>query len=831
MPDQPITDKEPTRLSAREYNSPESTFRQAADRKRGPKLGKCEPYRPDPVGPRPVATFVRFAPTSCFDHECIKVDRENSTVDIECGAANGKLLCSKKGFKAPSTTLNRKFLSFGADMVFLNASQDYLFTHTMEDMVDKALNGFSGTMMACGPVAAGKTYTLFSPGERYPYRGLVARTIERVFKTLSEWDERTAAVTISFIEIVGENVYDLLSPKKKPITIVDNGKTFELKGMTRLRVITAELALTALFRGCALRTSHPHPRNARGSSTGHALLSVGIESRSLVETEPFDRHGELSFVDLAGFEKIRSWESGTDRPGPGVLVDVNKSMTFLEQLIMSMADNRSYMPVRVSKLTHILRSKIGNQRDTRLVACVSGEQGHLAETLATLRFAVRLRGVICAPKQEVIDDPTLLLSKLKKDLTCLRQELDMQDMMARRAPKMHGDLSHQERALVQDQVELYLDGKLEQLQVVSVKQIEAVLEAVKTTQARRETTLREQLTAELQQQMQQQLQQLQQQLTAGPQPVAASDPRPSVPAHGRERGSKRRPSRGRVGRGETDDDRSTPGDRSRRDERTPGAASADQSGPGFGVGVADGRPNAAAVAMSSRGRGRGAGGRAAASSSPPASVAEEPVEEAEVPPPTDTAPATSQEALRQLLEADGGQLQAELDRAQGAVAERHQLYAAASRQLCELRCQHSSLMAELQLLQAERHVQGERYDAEDNLVLSAEERQLTGRLRRLSAQLADCQDSQLTLRRELVEAQRQLTERRAALAAALADFRLRHNVVPEEQGAAGAARVSSDTAASAGVQHPPGAEPGAPGIYYTAQKRARAQLRRSRCAK
>ena len=48
----------------------------------------------------------------------------------------------------------------------------------------------------------------------------------------------------------------------------------------------------------------------------------------------------------------------------------------------------------------------------------------------------------------------------------------MQDMMARRAPKMHGELSHQERALVQQQVELYLDGQLEQLQIVSVKQIE-----------------------------------------------------------------------------------------------------------------------------------------------------------------------------------------------------------------------------------------------------------------------------------------------------------------------------------------------------------------------
>ena len=358
--------------------------------------------------------------------------------------------------------------------------------------------------------------------------------------------------------------------------------------------------------------------------------------------------------------------------------------------------------------------------------------------------------------------------------------------------------------------------------------LQAVLESVKTTQARRETALRDQLTAELQQQAQQQLQQLQQQLTVGQQPAAASDPRPSLPTHGRERGGKRKPSRPRVGRGEADDDRSTPGDRSRRDERAAGAASADQSGPGFGVGVADGRPNAAAVAVSARGRTRGAAGRTAPGSSPPTSVVEDPVEELDVPPPTDAAPATSQEALRQLLEADGGQLQAELDRAQRSVTERHQLYVAASRQLRELRCQQSGLVAELQLLQAERHVQGERYDAEDNLLLSDEERQLTGRLRRLSAQLADCQDVQLTVRRELVDAQRLLTERRAALAAALADFRLRHNLVSEETPAA---RVSSATAASAGVQHPPGAEPGAPGVYYSAQRRARTQLRRSRCAK
>ncbi|XP_037090960.1 kinesin-like protein KIF9 [Pollicipes pollicipes] len=439
----------------------------------------------------------------------------------------------------------------------------------MQDMVDKSLDGYSGTIIACGSVGTGKTYTLFSPKEKYQYRGLVARCVERLFKTLAEWDERTAAISMSFIEVVGETVYDLLRPKKPSVTIVDDGNTLRLNGMFSERVVTAESALVALFRGCALRTTHQHPRNSAGSSTGHAILTLSVESRSLVETEPFDRHAELTFVDMAGFEKLRSWESCSARLTPGVVVGVNKSMTFLEQLIMSMAEKRSYLPVRVSKLTHILKSKIGNKCDTRLIACASGEEGHLSETLATLRFAVRLRGVVCSPKQELIDDPTLMLTKLQKDLVSLPQELFMQDMMARRAPKLHGELSHQERATVEQQVQLYLDGQLDNIQIVSVKQIEAVLESVKTVQLQREGALRAEVTADMQQQMQQQMQQLQQQLAAGQQPAA-----------------KRKTSRGRVNREPADDDRTTTGERSRRDERqvSAGAAGADQSGPGFGAG-------------------------------------------------------------------------------------------------------------------------------------------------------------------------------------------------------------------------------------------------------
>ena len=92
--------------------------------------------------------------------------------------------------------------------------------------------------------------------------------------------------------------------------------------MSRVRVLTVEMALLALFRGCALRTSHLHPRNAGGSSTGHAMLCVGIESRSLVETEPFDRHAEVGYSRA---EPDRQAEVGYSRMEPDRQAEVSHS--------------------------------------------------------------------------------------------------------------------------------------------------------------------------------------------------------------------------------------------------------------------------------------------------------------------------------------------------------------------------------------------------------------------------------------------------------------------------------------------------------------------------
>lgn len=62
---------------------------------------------------------------------------------------------------------------------------------------------------------------------------------------------------------------------------------------------------------------------------------------------------------------------------------INKSLTFLEQVIVALADRRrEHIPFRQSKLTHCLKDSIGGSSNTLLVANIWGEAGQVEETVS-----------------------------------------------------------------------------------------------------------------------------------------------------------------------------------------------------------------------------------------------------------------------------------------------------------------------------------------------------------------------------------------------------------------------------------------------------------------
>ena len=65
---------------------------------------------------------------------------------------------------------------------------------------------------------------------------------------------------------------------------------------------------------------------------------------------------------------------------------INKSLTFLEQVIVALADRRrEHIPFRQSKLTHCLKDSIGGRSNTLLIANVWGERTQIEETVSTVQ--------------------------------------------------------------------------------------------------------------------------------------------------------------------------------------------------------------------------------------------------------------------------------------------------------------------------------------------------------------------------------------------------------------------------------------------------------------
>ena len=103
-------------------------------------------------------------------------------------------------------------------------------------------------------------------------------------------------------------------------------------------------------------------------------------------------YSKFNLVDLAGSE--RSKKSGATGIGLKEATYINKSLTFLEQVVVCVCDNkREHIPYRQCKLTNLLKNSIGGNCKTVMIANVYPEPEHLEETISTLKFASRMMKV------------------------------------------------------------------------------------------------------------------------------------------------------------------------------------------------------------------------------------------------------------------------------------------------------------------------------------------------------------------------------------------------------------------------------------------------------
>ena len=104
-------------------------------------------------------------------------------------------------------------------------------------------------------------------------------------------------------------------------------------------------------------------------------------------------------------------------------LNINLSLHFLENVIVSLNRKEGHIPYRNSMMTMCLRDSLGGNCKTRMIACMNGDPVDVMESMSTCRFAQRVALIKNIAKINEIEDPSIVISKQKNEINQLKNEL------------------------------------------------------------------------------------------------------------------------------------------------------------------------------------------------------------------------------------------------------------------------------------------------------------------------------------------------------------------------------------------------------------------------
>ncbi|KAM1387257.1 hypothetical protein TB1_032710 [Malus domestica] len=253
-------------------------------------------------------------------------------------------------------------------------NQEAVFAQT-KPIVTSVLDGYNVCIFAYGQTGTGKTFTMEGTPEN---RGVNYRTLEELFRISKDRGGfMRYELCVSMLEVYNEKIRDLLvdntnqPTKKLEIKQCADG-TLDVPGLVQERVYGFEEMWELLKSGSQARSVGSTSANEQ-SSRSHCLLRVTVKGENLINGQK--TRSQLWLVDLAGSERVGR-------------IDVEG-----ERLKES----------QNSKLTHMLQSSLGGDCKTLMFVQISPSASDLGETLCSLNFASRVRGIESGPARKQTD--------------------------------------------------------------------------------------------------------------------------------------------------------------------------------------------------------------------------------------------------------------------------------------------------------------------------------------------------------------------------------------------------------------------------------------------
>ncbi|KAD7478521.1 hypothetical protein E3N88_01657 [Mikania micrantha] len=342
----------------------------------------------------------------------------STVVDFDA-ASNGELGILNSGSTRKTFRFDRVFTP--------NDNQVDVFSQA-SPLVTSVLDGYNVCIFAYGQTGTGKTFTMEGIEGN---RGVNYRTLEELFKITKERNDTfTYDISVSVLEVYNEQIRDLLtsssssSSKKLEIKQAAEG-LHNIPGLVEAKVGNIQEVWNVLRAGSSARAVGSNNVNEH-SSRSHCMLCIMVRAKNLINGEC--TKSKLWLVDLAGSERLAKTEAQGERLKEAQ--NINRSLSALGDVISALANKSSHIPYRNSKLTHLLQDSLGGDSKTLMFVQISPSEHDLSETLSSLNFATRVRGVELGPARKQID--TSELQKMKMMLEKAKQESRLKDESLRK---------------------------------------------------------------------------------------------------------------------------------------------------------------------------------------------------------------------------------------------------------------------------------------------------------------------------------------------------------------------------------------------------------------
>ncbi|KAI4495494.1 hypothetical protein M0802_008708 [Mischocyttarus mexicanus] len=314
---------------------------------------------------------------------------------------------------------------FNFDHIFdESTSNKNVFDTVVKPIVDAAVNGFNGTVIAYGQTSSGKTFTMMGDLNE---PGIIMLAIEHMFDAIANTLRREFLLRVSYLEIYNEKVNDLLNKSSTDLKLHEDNGQIVIKCKEEV-TNSPEHVLSIMKKGNKNRRIEETDMNER-SSRSHTIFRITIESRKTdAESDGAIQVSQLNLADFAGSERAGQTGATGERFKEGRLINLSLSAfgLVIRQLSESQ-DTQKHVNFRDSKLTRLLQNSLGGNAKTAIICTIT--PAALEESQYTLSFASRAKRVENKPQvNEVMSDATLLkryakqISKLNCELEKIKKE-------------------------------------------------------------------------------------------------------------------------------------------------------------------------------------------------------------------------------------------------------------------------------------------------------------------------------------------------------------------------------------------------------------------------